>query len=102
MTEALQLLAVLAGGLLVGLVSFGGLWWAVRRLVDGESRWWVFPLGSLLRTALVLGGFWLLSAGGDLPRLACGVVGWLLARQLMIRRFGPGREPSEKGGHPCT
>lgn len=99
MTEILKLLAAFAGGLLVGLASFAVLWWSLRRLVDGTTSWWWFPLGSLLRTVLVVGTLWLLAAG-SLPRLACGLAGWALARQITVHCTG--RDPSGKEGPPCT
>ena len=98
MSDALHYLLALAAGFALGLAFFGGLWWTVQRVSRRNSAVWLFPLSSLVRTALLLAGFWWV-ARGDLVRLALCLVGWLIARQLMIRRCGPA---AAKGGTACT
>jgi len=82
MNETLLLvLAWVAGGLL-GAVFFGGLWWTVRKGVS--SQWpalWFF--GSLLlRTSLVLCGFYFVSGGHWERMLAC-LLGFFIARLVV-------------------
>ncbi|MGK2897459.1 MAG: N-ATPase subunit AtpR [Burkholderiaceae bacterium] len=75
--------ALLAGGLL-GVVFFGGLWWTVRRgaLSPTPARWF---FGSLvLRTAIVLAGFYAVGAGQPV-RLGLCLLGFLLARAIVLR-----------------
>jgi len=80
-------LAGMAGGLL-GVVFFGGLWWTVRRGVDSK-RAALWFLGSwLLRTAIVLAGFYLVSDGHWEPLLAA-LFGFVLARFILIRLTRP-------------
>ena len=79
MNEALILaLAWVAGGGL-GAVFFGGLWWTVRTCVS--SKWaplWFF--GSLLlRTSIVLAGFYFVSARHGERLLLC-LLGFAMAR----------------------
>jgi F1F0 ATPase subunit 2 len=79
--------ALLAGGLLGG-VFFGGLWWTVRRgaLSPNPARWF---LGSLLlRTAIVLAGFYAVGAGQPLLLGPC-LLGFLLARTIVLRATQP-------------
>lgn len=87
--------AVLVGATLVGaglgLFFFGGLWWTTRRgLVAAQPGLW-FLVSGLVRTAVVLLGFYGISRGGLLAILA-GAVGFLAARTWVIRRsprWGP-------------
>jgi F1F0 ATPase subunit 2 len=98
MNDALHYFLALAAGFGLGLAFFGGLWWTVQRMAREKSAVWLIPLSSLVRTGLLLGGFWWV-ARGDLVRLALCLVGWLIARQFMIRRCGP---TATKGGPACT
>jgi F1F0 ATPase subunit 2 len=98
MSDALHYFLALGAGFALGLAFFGGLWWTVQRVSRGNAAVWLFPLSSLVRTILLLAGFWWVS-GGDLVRLALCLAGWLIARQLMIRRCGPA---ATKGDTACT
>ena len=79
-------------GAVLGAVFFGGLWWTVQRGAVSASpgRWF---LGSfVLRTAIVLAGFY--AVGADQPaRLGLCLLGFLLARLAVVRLT---REP------PCA
>jgi F1F0 ATPase subunit 2 len=69
-------------GMLLGGVFFGGLWWTIRKaLTSSLAALWFF--GSLLlRTALVVCGFLLVSRG-DWRRMVSCVVGFLCTRLLV-------------------
>ncbi len=89
--------ALLAGGLLGG-VFFGGLWWTVQRAAvsAAPARWF---LGSLVtRTVFVLAGFYAVGAGQAL-RLALCLLGFVLARALVLRFTRP---PAPVMGPPCA
>jgi F1F0 ATPase subunit 2 len=97
MSEGLTLLAALAGGGVLGAIFFGGLWWTVRKGVL-SSRPALWFLGSMLaRTAIALGGIYLL-AGHDWKRLLLCLCGFLtgrmgvtlLVRRPLVRRPAPG------------
>ena len=62
MTDAWMLLGVLAAGMVLGLVFFGGLWWTLRQGLASAhpARWFVLSL-------LVLRGYSLSS--DELARL---------------------------------
>lgn len=89
--------ALLAGGMLGG-VFFGGLWWTVRRgaLSPTPARWF---LGSLvLRAAIVLAGFYAVGAGQP-GRLGLCLLGFLLARAIVLRATRPTAAAMEP---PCA
>ena len=79
--------ALLAGACF-GVVFFGGLWWTVRRAAASPvpARWF---LGSLvLRTTMVLAGFFAVGAGQPL-RIGLCLLGFLLARAIVLRVTRP-------------
>ena len=78
--------ALLAGltGAMLGALFFGGLWWTVRHGASSRRpALWFF--GSLvLRSALVLVGFYLVGAGQP-ARMALCLLGFLVARGAVLR-----------------
>ena len=75
MSEALDYLLAFVAGFGLGLAFFGGLWWTVSRLSRGNGAAWLFPLSSLVRTALLLVGFWWVAAAISCgSRCACQLV----------------------------
>ena len=88
MNEPLTLiLAGLAGGGL-GMLFFGGLWWTVRKGISSKrpALWFVGSL--LLRTGIVLAGFYLIS-GGHWERLLACLLGFVIARFVVILLVRP-------------
>jgi F1F0 ATPase subunit 2 len=79
MGETLALVLAGMAGLLLGGFFFGGLWWTVRRGASSQrSALWFF--GSfVLRTTLVLAGFYLVGGEHWQPLLAC-LLGFVMAR----------------------
>ena len=79
MGEALALVLAGMAGLLLGGFFFGGLWWTVRRGASSQrSALWFF--GSfVVRTSLVLAGFYLVGGAHWRPLLAC-LLGFVMAR----------------------
>jgi F1F0 ATPase subunit 2 len=96
MVRALPMaLAVVAGGLL-GAVFFWGLWWTVRKGVS-SSRPALCFLGSVLaRMSIVLTGFYLLGRD-DWRRLVAGLLGFIVARFLVIHLTRPLAEKASRG-----
>ncbi|MHA3771454.1 N-ATPase subunit AtpR [Verrucomicrobiota bacterium sgz303538] len=101
MSDVLPLLFAFTVSIALGLAFFGGLWWTVLRVASGRGAAWLLPLSALVRTVVLLAGFWLISQGQAARLVAC-VGGWLLARWFMIRRFGPRTDASGKGETSCT
>lgn len=102
--ELITIATTLLVGAVLGIVFFGGLWWTVRRGAASvkPARWFV---GSLvLRTALVLTGFYLVGAG-ESSRLGMCMAGFLLGRIIVVRFTRPSacdHEPPASGVPPCA
>jgi F1F0 ATPase subunit 2 len=102
MNEPLML--VLAGtvGLLLGAVFFGGLWWTVRKGVSSPRPALWFIGSMLLRTGIVLAGFYLVG-GGQWQRLLVCLLGFVIARFLVMRltrtRVEHSNSPAKEASH---
>jgi F1F0 ATPase subunit 2 len=100
MNEALALVLTAVGGVLLGAVFFGGLWWTVQKgLAARQPAFWF--VGSLsLRMAVALAGFYLAASGGWRRLLAC-LVGFVFA-QLLVTRLTSSRTNPEarRAPHP--
>ncbi|MDB4991475.1 MAG: hypothetical protein JWN04_6653 [Myxococcaceae bacterium] len=90
-----------AAGTLFGAMFFGGLWWTVQRSLRSQcpALWFVSSL--LLRTSITLAGFYLIS-GGQLGRLLCCLLGFVLARPLVTWWTRPARANSPASLHETT
>ncbi|MGB5511607.1 MAG: ATP synthase subunit I [Woeseiaceae bacterium] len=88
MTE--WLMPALAGmaGLLLGAIFFGGLWWTVRLGVASRRPALLFLGSLLLRTVVVVAGFYFVGDGHWQRLLAC-LFGFVIARVLVTRLAGP-------------
>jgi len=87
MSSAPALVLALLSGVLLGVIFFGGLWWTVRRgLISPVPALW-FSASSLIRTAVALGGFYVVSHGEWRRLLAC-LLGYFLARLVVIQASG--------------
>ncbi len=93
MNEMIGLLLSLVAGLSLGALFFGGLWWATRRaMLSSQPVYWF--LGSmLLRSSIVLAGFYFV-AQGQWHRLIPCLLGFVAARILVVRLTKPRRELS--------
>jgi F1F0 ATPase subunit 2 len=75
----------LVEGALLGAIFFMGLWWTVRKL-DTTKHVAFWFLGSfLVRTSIVLLGFYFL-LGDNWLRLLAGLLGFVIAR-IIVTRF---------------
>ena len=86
MIDLLALALAFLAGALLGVLFFGGLWWSIQKGVvsDRPALWF---LGSLLlRTGLILAGFYFVSQGHWSRLVAC-LVGFLIARIIVVRRL---------------
>lgn len=102
MSEWLMSALTLAAGLLLGAIFFGGLWWTVRKGVSSKRPALLF-LGSLLvRTGIVVTGFFLVSDGHWQRLLTC-LLGFAIARFIVTRLVGPplhhNDAPVNEAGH---
>ncbi|ROZ84184.1 ATP synthase subunit I [Pseudomonas neustonica] len=99
--------AALLTGWALGAIFFGGLWWTVQlgAASPTPSRWFVSSL--ILRTGIVLAGFYLI--GADQPALlGLCLLGFITARALILRitrdqpdKAAPGKVQAS-GKPPCA
>ncbi len=84
MNELTQAVLALLAGMLLGAAFFGGLWWTVKKGLASPrpAQWFIGSL--LLRTALVLAGFYFV-AGGDWKRMLACLLGFIVARVIVTR-----------------
>ena len=81
--------AAFAAGLVLGAFYFISLWRTVRKLPDTQ-RPLRLMLGSFaVRMAVVLPGFYFVMSG-HWERLVMALIGFILARKLLTRRYGLG------------
>ena len=77
------ILPLMAGGIL-GAIFFGGLWWTVQKGVSLKRSAPLFVGSLLVRTSIVLAGFYLIGRGGWKRMLLC-LVGFVIARHVVMR-----------------
>jgi F1F0 ATPase subunit 2 len=85
-------LAFLAGALL-GAFFFGGLWWTVQKGMTSERPALWFLGSLLLRTGVILAGFYSVSQG-HWSRLGVCFLGFVVARVIVVKRLT--RVPAEE------
>ena len=97
MTEVSKFGGALIGGLALGAFFFVGLWWTVRRGVMAAQPAAVFLGSMVLRTLVVMVGFYYLGRG-DWRNIAGTLTGFVLARFIVTRnaRFAPQAQAFER------
>jgi len=90
MSQPFFLLISFGVGIALGLVHFAGLWHTVKHLPESKHPF-VSLLGSFLtRMALLMTGFTILM-NGRWESLPAALLGFLLAREILVRRLGRNR-----------
>jgi F1F0 ATPase subunit 2 len=87
MNDAFTLALAGMAGTLLGILFFGGLLWTVQRGLCSAWPGATFLGSFLVRTGLVLAGFWFVSEGHWGRLLTC-LLGFLVARVLVQRLSG--------------
>jgi F1F0 ATPase subunit 2 len=102
MNDPLMLVVAGLAGTALGAFFFGGLWWTVRKGTSSRRPALWFLASLLVRTGVVMAGFYVMS-GGQWRRLVAALAGFLLARAFVTRwSRGWGRRrihPSTEAGH---
>jgi F1F0 ATPase subunit 2 len=88
MNEWLTLALTWMAGLLLGAIFFGGLWWTVRLGVASRRPAFLFLGSLLLRTVVVVAGFYFVGDGHWQRLLAC-LFGFVIARFIVTWVAGP-------------
>jgi F1F0 ATPase subunit 2 len=78
------LLALLEGALL-GVFFFAGLWWTVRKMASSKQVALLFLGSMLLRTSIVIMGFYFILDGDNWQHLLVGLLGFIIARIIVTR-----------------
>ena len=84
MSDVLELPLALLAGALLGAVFFGGLWSTVHKGVTSEKPALWFLGSLLLRTSMILAGFYVVSQGHWSRLVAC-LIGFLIARVIVVK-----------------
>lgn len=88
MNEALSAVLATVTGFVLGAIFFWGLWWTIRKGV-ASPRPAMWFLGSLLlRTSIVLAGFYVVGRGHWVLLLLC-LLGFVVARLVVTRLTRP-------------
>lgn len=74
-----SLFMALVGGMALGGVFYGGLWWTVRHAARWRHPGTTMLISALLRLATALGGFYVIAAG-DWRRMLLCLLGFVAAR----------------------
>lgn len=83
MIDLLRLLFSVIAGMMLGAIFFGGLLWTVQKgILAKHPAFWFFG-SMLLRTGIVLVGFYYI-LGDNWLKLLAGLSGFLVARSLVI------------------
>ena len=88
MNETVTLVLALVMGTLLGAIFFGGLWWTVQKGVSSKRPALWFFGSLLLRTSIVLAGFYFI-ARGHWERLLVCLMGFVVARLVVTRLTQP-------------
>ncbi|MCW5600822.1 ATP synthase subunit I [Nitrosomonas sp.] len=87
MNEPWILLMAGMAGLVLGTIFFGGLWWTVQKGISFKHPA-IWFLGSwLLRTSIILVGFYVVSDGYWDRLLAC-LLGFIIMRFIVTQCMG--------------
>ena len=83
MNETFTLVLAGMAGVLLGVIFFGGLWWTVRKGVSSPRPAFWFLGSTLLRTSIVLVGFYFIGRGHWDRMLVC-LLGFVIARFIVM------------------
>ena len=100
MNDALALTIAASAGALLGAFFFGGLWWTVKKGVSSDKPMLLFFASLVIRTAVVLGGFYLALQWGAHRFIACvaGFIAAHMAANIMLFPSGKIKAKDEIDG----
>ena len=90
MSQVFPLVLAWAAGMGLGVFYFGGLWLTVRQLPASRRPALLFLGSFAVRTAVALVGFYLVMGGRWERALGC-LVGFMMARLMLVSRLRPGQ-----------
>jgi F1F0 ATPase subunit 2 len=87
MTDILMLAFMLAYGIALGIIYFGGLWLTLQRLTSARHPA-ILALGSFsVRSGACLFGFYLVSENG-IDGIAYCLTGFIMVKVILIHKWG--------------
>lgn len=98
-----MLILALLAGMGLGGFFFGGLWWTVHKGISSKRPGLLFLASLVVRTSLVLTGFYFVGAEHWQRLLAC-LLGFVLARLIVTRltNAAPKGNRHDTGVPPCV
>jgi F1F0 ATPase subunit 2 len=97
MTRLLMLSGALVAGGVVGVVYFAGLWTTVRALPGTRNPAFLVFVSFAVRFAVAALLFVALARTGGWSLIASALVGFTLARVVIVRRLLPSGSPPKRG-----
>ncbi|HOO37869.1 MAG TPA: ATP synthase subunit I [Deltaproteobacteria bacterium] len=90
MGETLYLILSFSAGMALGAFYFLSLWKTLQKITDIPSPGFVMLKSYLIRTSVVLAGFYLVM-DGHWQRAVAALVGFVVMRMILTRRLGKER-----------
>ena len=87
MEDISYLILAFGAGAALGTIFTLNLWASVKKMVDEHTRWYVVYGNFVLRISIVMLGFYLVTAG-RWERMIAALLGFMLMREIMVRRLG--------------
>lgn len=91
MAETFYLVLAFAAGIALGTFYFLNLWKTVQRISEPSGPGLFMVRNFVFRLAVVLPGFYLVMAG-HWERLLMAMLGFVIMREILVRRIGRGPE----------
>ena len=86
--QSITWIFIFIAGALLGLFYFGGLLLTLRKMTQWKQPALLMILSMMARVAIVVSGFYWLTAG-QWRELVVALIGFIVVRMIMVRRFGP-------------
>lgn len=96
MNDLWNLMPALMAGMVLGTIFFVGLWWTVRKGLSSThpAPWFIGSL--MLRTSIILAGFYIVS-DGHWERLLVCLLGFSIVRPIVTLLTRSARHPIRLG-----
>ncbi len=99
MNNLLTVMLAWGAGVLLGIVFFGGLWWTINKSISSKQPALWFLSSIILRTIIVLAGFYLVGSSNCQRLLIC-LLGFFMTKLVVIYLTrAPQARPTEEVGH---
>ena len=90
MEQPLYLIISFSAGIALGTFYFLSLWKTLQRISEARNPGVVLLRSYIIRTAVVLAGFYLIM-DGQWERVVAALLGFVLMRMILTRRLGKER-----------